>query len=88
MKHALIRVDAHRKSEVWESEEYKKDKEDDLEEEQQKETWVGLVELNWDWKAHDPHLVLLKSKQPRFKKIFEMKGAILFCHTEEEMQWK
>lgn len=30
----------------------------------------GLVMLNLDWRANDPHMVLLKSKQPRFKQIF------------------
>ena len=39
----LFLNDAHGKSELWELEECKKDKEDD---QKKKETWVGLVELN------------------------------------------
>ena len=45
----LFLNDAHGKSELWELEECKKDKEDDLNRRQKKKkkkTWVGLVELN------------------------------------------
>lgn len=43
----LFLNDAYGKSELWELEECKKDKEDDLNRRpKKKKTWVGLVELN------------------------------------------
>lgn len=48
----------------------------------------GLGRVKLDRRANDPHMVLLKSEQPRFKKILKIRRAMLALQYGGEMQWK
>lgn len=84
VKQTPVQADAHMKWEVGNSEEGKKDKEDDPEEGQQKETWVGST-----WTEGLTHIwFYLSLNNPNLRKYLKLKEPCSLCNEEGETQWK